>query len=250
MAFGLPPGTIHGGVFTDILIMGSPIIHGTTDGIVLGIQAGTTPGTMYMDGMIPGTTTDTADMTGTTIHIIITDTIPAPGAPIITIRMLPTANVLLQTDNITALHQVQEDPPAPHIQGGARAEVPIIIIQAASIQARAPVEHRQEAAAEQSTDAVPAVPRAIRAALLPVVYAQHAEAAVLRAIIPAPAAEVLQAATTPAPAAGALQAATAVAAGVLQAAIAVVADIAAVAAPVAAVVVEEPVVGDNSTIII
>jgi len=87
MVFGVLLGTIHGGVFTDILITVSLITHGTTDGIVLGIQAGTILGTMYMDGMIPGTTTDTADMTGTTIHIIITDSIPAREVPIITIRM-------------------------------------------------------------------------------------------------------------------------------------------------------------------
>ncbi len=154
---------------------------------------------------------------------------------------------LLQTDRVTVLLQEQEEPAVPHIQGEARAEVPIIITQAASIQARAPVEHHQEAVAVQSTDAVPAVPRAILAALLPVLYAQHAEA--LRATIPAPAAEALPAATTPAQAAEVLQAATipAPVAEALPAAIAVEADIAVGAAPVIAVE-EVPGAGDNSTI--
>jgi len=161
---------------------------------------------------------------------------------------------LLQTDRVTVLLQEQEEPAVPHTPEGVKAEVQTTTIPAESIQARAPVEHHQEAVAVQSTDAVPAVPRAILAAPLPVPYAQHAEAQkatiihaeaqkatiilaeVPRATIPAQAAEVLQAATIPAPVAEALPAA-----------IVVEADIAVEAAPVIAVE-EVPGAGDNTTI--
>lgn len=156
--FGPPPGTIHGGVHTDIPISVTPTIRGTPDGIVPGITAGMIPG--IPAGTIPGIT-DTADMAGTTtigIHGIITDTTPDRDILTTTIRMLLTGNALQLTARVTAILGAQLHPVAPHTPGGAKAEVLTAITQAEYIQVHVALPD-QEAA--PSINAVPAALHAV-----------------------------------------------------------------------------------------